>query len=43
MVFPWFTFTGYNVEWTGDEFQRVAIELPGEETEIIGKKAEDRA
>ncbi len=41
LVFPEFTFTGYNAEWTRDDWQRVAIEVPGEETEIVGKKAKE--
>ncbi|MFC1972566.1 nitrilase-related carbon-nitrogen hydrolase, partial [Chloroflexota bacterium] len=41
LVFPEFTFTGYNFEWTRDDWQKVAIEVPGEETEIIGKKAKE--
>jgi len=41
VVFPEFTFTGYDGTWTRDDWQRVAIELPGEETEIIGKKARE--
>ncbi len=41
LVFPEFTFVGSNSEWTTDDWLKVAIEVPGEETEIIGKKAKE--
>ncbi len=41
LVFPEFTFTGFNFEWTRDDWQKIAIEIPGEETDIIGKKAKE--
>ncbi len=41
MVFPEFTFTGISFEWTTEDWLKIAIELPGEETELIGKKARE--
>ncbi len=41
IVFPEFTITGYSPDWTRDEWQNVAMEAPGEYTEIIGKKAKE--
>ncbi len=41
LVFPEFNFTFPGHEWTTEERLKTAIELPGEETEIIGKKARE--
>ncbi len=41
LVFPEFSITGYDGTWTRDDWQKVAIEVPGEETEILGKKAKE--
>ncbi|MFC2032011.1 nitrilase-related carbon-nitrogen hydrolase [Chloroflexota bacterium] len=41
LVFPEFTLTGWDLIWTLKDWLNVAIELPGEETEAIGKKARD--
>jgi len=41
LVFPEFTLTGYDSLWTRDEWQKIAIETPGEETEAIGRKAKE--
>ena len=39
LFFHEFPITGYNYKWTLEEARRVAIELPGEETEALAKKA----
>jgi predicted amidohydrolase len=39
LFFHEFPITGYNYKWTLAEARRVAIELPGEETEALAKKA----
>ena len=39
LLFHEFPITGYNYKWTLAEARRVAIELPGEETEALAKKA----
>ncbi len=39
LCFPEFCLTGWSFDWTREDYLRIAIELPGEETEIIGKKA----
>lgn len=39
LLFHEFPITGYNYRWTLAEARRVAIELPGEETEALAKKA----
>ncbi|MFC2032272.1 nitrilase-related carbon-nitrogen hydrolase [Chloroflexota bacterium] len=39
LVFPEFTLTGWDLVWTLKDWLNVAIEVPGEETEAIGKKA----
>jgi predicted amidohydrolase len=39
VVFPEFTLNGWNPNWNRDEWQRVAVEVPGEETEEIAKLA----
>jgi len=41
LVFPEFTLTGYSLDWTLEDWLRIAIEVPGEETEAIGKKAKE--
>ncbi|MFC1972299.1 nitrilase-related carbon-nitrogen hydrolase [Chloroflexota bacterium] len=41
MVFPEFSLTGYDFGLTRDDWQRIAIDVPGEETEVIGKKAKE--
>ncbi len=41
LVFPEMTLTGYDRNWTRDDWQKIAIEAPGEETEAIGKKAKE--
>lgn len=42
LFFHEFPITGYNYKWTIGDARRVAIELPGEETEILGKKAREK-
>lgn len=37
LFFHEFPITGYNYKWTLAEARKVAIELPGEETEILAK------
>lgn len=39
LFFHEFPITGYNYRWNLAEARKVAIELPGEETEILAKKA----
>lgn len=39
LFFHEFPITGYNYKWSLAEARRVAIELPGEETEALAKKA----
>jgi len=41
LVFPEYAWTGRRAEWDTEDWLRVAIEVPGEETEIIGKKAKE--
>ncbi|MFC2018657.1 nitrilase-related carbon-nitrogen hydrolase [Chloroflexota bacterium] len=41
LVFPEFGLTGMNNSWTREEFERIAIDVPGEETEAIGRKAKE--
>ncbi|MFC2018655.1 nitrilase-related carbon-nitrogen hydrolase [Chloroflexota bacterium] len=42
MVFPEFTLTGYNFNWTREDFLNVAIEIPeGEEIQAICAKAKE--
>lgn len=43
LFFHEFPITGYNYKWTLAEARRVAIELPGEETEALAKKARQYA
>lgn len=39
LFFHEFPITGYNYKWTLAEARKIAIELPGEETEMLAKKA----
>ena len=39
LCFTEFCIQGWDNAWTREDWLRIAIELPGEETEIIGKKA----
>jgi predicted amidohydrolase len=41
LFFHEFPITGYNYKWTLADARRVAIELPGEETEALAKKARE--
>ena len=41
VAFPEFTLTGFDTTWTRDEWLKVAIMVPGPETELIGKKAKE--
>ena len=41
VCFPEFSLQGYDLSWTREDWLRVAIDLPGEETELIGKKAKE--
>lgn len=41
MFFHEFPITGYNYRWTLADARRAAIELPGEETETLAKKARE--
>jgi predicted amidohydrolase len=41
LFFHEFPITGYNYKWTLADARKVAIEIPGEETEILGKKARE--
>lgn len=39
LIFHEFPLTGSSIQWNREEQMRVAIDVPGEETEAIGKKA----
>ena len=41
LLFHEFPITGYSNKWNRDDVLRLAIEIPGEETEAIGKKAKE--
>jgi predicted amidohydrolase len=41
LFFHEFPVTGYNYKWTLADARKVAIEIPGEETEILAKKARE--
>jgi predicted amidohydrolase len=41
LFFHEFPITGYNYKWTLADARKVAIEIPGEETEILAKKARE--
>lgn len=41
LFFHEFPITGYNYRWTRTEARRAAIEIPGEETETLAKKARE--
>jgi len=41
LVFPEFTLNGFDNTWTRDDWMNIAIMIPGEETEAIGKKARE--
>jgi len=41
LVFPEFTLTGFSERWTRDEWLKVAIMVPGPETEALAKKARE--
>ena len=41
IAFPEFTLTGFDTAWTREDWLRVAIMVPGPETELIGKKARE--
>jgi predicted amidohydrolase len=41
LFFHEFPITGYNYKWTLADARRVAIEIPGEETEALAKKARE--
>ena len=41
LLFHEFPITGYSNKWNRQELLKVAIEIPGEETEAIGKKAQE--
>ena len=41
LLFHEFPITGYSNQWNRQELLKVAIEIPGEETEAIGKKARE--
>jgi predicted amidohydrolase len=41
LVFPEFTLTGFNEQWTRDDWMKVAIMVPGPETDRIGTKAKE--
>ena len=42
LFFHEFPITGYNYKWSLKDARRAAIEVPGEETEILGKKAREK-
>jgi predicted amidohydrolase len=42
LFFHEFPITGYNYKWSLADARRVAIEIPGEETEILAKKAREK-
>jgi len=41
LLFHEFPITGYSNRWNRQELLKIAIEIPGEETEAIGKKAKE--
>lgn len=41
LFFHEFPITGYNYKWTLADARRMAIEIPGEETEVLAKKARE--
>ncbi len=41
MVFPEFTLTGFNTLWTREDWMKIAIMVPGPETDRIGQKAKE--
>lgn len=41
LLFHEFPITGYSNRWNRDDLLKLAIEIPGEETEAIGKKAKE--
>ena len=41
LAFPEFDLQGFNFQWTREDWLRISIEMPGEETELIGKKAKE--
>ena len=41
LLFHEFPITGYSNKWNRDDVLKLAIEIPGEETEAIGKKAKE--
>jgi len=41
LVFPEFTLNGFNDLWTRKDWMRIAIHVPGPETEAIGKKCKE--
>jgi len=41
VAFPEFTLTGFDTTWTREDWLKVAIMVPGPETELIGKKAKE--
>ncbi|WP_019508283.1 nitrilase-related carbon-nitrogen hydrolase [Pleurocapsa sp. PCC 7319] len=41
LVFHEFPLTGYSHKWNRQDVLKIAIEIPGEETEAIGKKAKE--
>jgi predicted amidohydrolase len=41
LAFPEFTLTGFDTLWTREDWLRIAIMVPGPETERIGKKAKE--
>jgi len=40
-ITPELALQGLDARWTREEYLRIAIEVPGEETELIGKKAKE--
>ena len=41
LVFPEFSITGYNTYWTREDWKRIAIMVPGPETDRIAQKAKE--
>lgn len=41
LAFPEFALQGFDIKWTRQDWLKVAIELPGEETELFGNKAKE--
>ena len=41
IAFPEFALQGMNIEWTREDWLRIAIEVPGEELERVGEKAKE--